>query len=338
MEMADMANVLVTGGLGLIGREVVKILYLRGDRVLILDNRSRGRGVPLDLPRVEVLEADLGRRAPTGSWMTFSDGAEVNRVIHLAAQVCGVKKASEVEADLMTANMLIDSNVLEAAASCGVEKLVYMSTACVYPVGRQLEPDSPALREEWAWPAGPENGYGMAKLCGERLVEAYQRIGCPFVVVRGFNIYGPGEDYGEGSHVIPELFRKFLTARVNGGPVEVYGDGLQTRAFTYHSYAAEAIVLAMDLLWPGKSPVNISGEEAVSIRTLVELVAGLTGAHWVPVHYDHGPQGVRGRRGDITRAREILGWRPRTPLETGLSRVMAWMSRDISIPEIAEAV
>jgi len=335
--MSDL--VWVTGGAGMIGSAVVKVLIDNGRRVLVLDNLSRGRAEFVH-PHATLIGVDLAHPVPYE--LLRESPAEI---YHLAARVGGVNYITK-EQVLNLRNAAIDWNIMEAALHCGAS-LLYCSTACVYPVRLQdeecyAETGSVLLSEDTAACVGaqPESIYGWAKLLGELSVTAYcqelfkyqracEHFGRPFKIVRMFNVYGPREvPSPETGHVIPALIHKVLCG---DPPLEVWGSGRAIRAFTYVDDAAQGILTVMDA---GRSgvPYNIGTPEGVTIAELAYLILRLLN---IPdaeskVRFDESkPEGVFGRTADISRARK-LGWEPKTSLADGIARTIAWCQRWLS--------
>ena len=285
-----------------------------GHQVMGLDNYSRG------LYEAEFIrKGDVRHRTSLACMYDFQP--EV--VFHLAAEVWGVKVAQKHNYDMMRHNMAVDAAVLGAAVEVGAKRIIYPSTACVYPVENQSEWDS-VLSEDMAWgkEAGgaphPESGYGWAKLMGEVQV---RHLPIEWVVFRLFNVYGEGENHGAGSHVIPELIRKTLAAP-EGGTMQVYGDGSAGRTFLHVSDAVRAYQNAIECE-PGTT-MNIGNPEPVRIRELAQKIVKIDGREVLPVYDPSQPEGVKGRTPDITRAREVLSWEPKVGLDEGLKRAYGY--------------
>ena len=323
-----MDSVVITGGAGLQGSRLARRLLEMGRKVTVADNFSRGSSLNLENIKdaIQIRRVDL--RKPEECLEVFRD---VDTVFHLAAHLGGVEYAhgsssmSSHGVSMGTDNMLIDTNVIRACINNKVERLLYTSTACIYPVELQMTADAPPLREKQAYPANAESPYGWAKLMGEIICQACAKEnGLKVAIVRLFNVYGEGEDMSPGSHVIPELMRKAIWY-----PDEdfvVYGDGSQTRAFTYVDDAVEGLIAAMER-YATADPINIGGEETISVRELAERIVLLSGKR-IPLKFEISrPVGVRGRRADITKARTALGWFPRVSMDVGLKKTFDWALR-----------
>jgi len=306
---------------------LVRLLLEEGHEVFVIDNFERGTRENLKdvQDKVQVIECDLTDQLRSEMVITkhgFDD------VYHLAARVGGVGYVTKHPAECFTPNLQMNVNVLETCRKAEVDRLLFTSTACIYPVELQERPDAPALKEIDDRPYNPESGYGWAKLTAEHLYDAYTReYGMKICTVRMFNVYGPGEDMGESSHVIPMLIRKAVTY-----PEEefiVWGSGDATRAFTFVSDVTTGLILAMEK-GINNGPYNIGGHERVSVRRLAEMVKKISGKEEMPIIFDASmPDGVRGRAADWTKAREELGWNPQISLEEGLRITYEWAEKKI---------
>jgi nucleoside-diphosphate-sugar epimerase len=248
------------------------------------------------------------------------------RVFNLAADMGGMGFIETHRADCMM-NVLISAQLLAAARDAGVERYFFASSACVYPANRQDRADRPALREEDAYPADPEDGYGWEKLFAERLCRHFHEdFGLDARVGRLHNVYGPFGAWRGGREKAPAaLCRKVLEARAMHEPrIEIWGDGAQSRSFLHVDDAVEGILRLMDAE-NVRGPLNIGSEERVSVDTLVDLLESLAGVRCARAYVRDAPRGVAGRCSDNTRVRAELGWQPRVPLREGLRGLMDWM-------------
>jgi len=221
---------------------------------------------------------------------------------------------------------LIDIHLLEAARLNGVKRLFYASSACVYPAYRQDTPNVAALKEEDAYPAEPEDGYGWEKLYAERLCRHYaEDLGLETRVVRFHNIFGPLGTYDGGREKSPAAFCRKLALAKDGDVIEVWGDGKQRRSYCYIDDCVEGICRMMRSDFRG--PLNLGHDRMVTIDELVDMVAKIAGKR-ISKQYDLSkPQGVRGRNSDNTRLRQVLTWEPAISLEEGLDRTYHWIRR-----------
>ena len=309
---------LVSGAGGFIGHHLVKRLRADGHWV---------RGVDLELPAYEASPAnefvrlDLRERA---SCREAVSGIE--RVYHLAADMGGIGYITASRASIARNNVLIDAHMLDASLEAGVSRLLYSSSACVYPQSLQETTSASPLKEGDAWPADPEPGYGLQKLYAEKLCEYYRTDhGLDTRVVRFHNVYGPLGTYRGGKEKSPAaLCRKIALANA-GDEIDVWGDGHQTRSYMYVDDCVEGLLRLMASSFV--SPLNLGTDRAVSINELVDIIAAVAGK---PVRVRHDlskPQGVRGRNSDNSQIRRVLGWMPSIALEDGLRDTYRWIEQ-----------
>ena len=319
--MADI-RVLVTGGSGFIGHHLANALKRRGYWVRSADIRPVEFG---ELRADECCLLDLRRRDDARRAV---EGIE--HVYALAADMGGMGYISRHDARILHDNALIDLNTVEAARCGGVTRLLYASSACVYPEYRQDNRNVTPLAEEHAYPAAPQDAYGWEKLISERLCTYYrQDYGLDTRIVRFHNVYGPEGTWDGGREKAPAaLARKIAAAKLTGShEIEIWGDGLQTRSFCYIDDCIEGIHRLMESDY--HEPLNLGQNRLITINDLALLIADI--AQW-PVRLRHvpGPQGVRGRNSDNTRLRQVLGWEPAISLEEGLARTYAWIERQVA--------
>ena len=244
----------------------------------------------------------------------------------------------ENDADIMHNSVSINLNVLEEQRKWNEiteqykTKIFYSGSACMYPEHNQLDPDNPDCREESAYPADPDSEYGWEKLFSERLYFAYNRnYGIPVRVARYHNIFGPEGTWEGGREKAPAaICRKVAYLPEEGGAIEVWGDGLQTRSFLYIDECIEATRRLMDSEFIG--PVNIGSEEMVTINQLVDTAAKVSGKVVEKNHID-GPLGVRGRNSNNDVFRRELGWDYSQTLEEGISKTYVWIKSQIESSE-----
>ena len=314
--MAFRARVLVTGAGGFIGHHLVTALVERGYWV---------RGADLYLPRYERTRAHafelLDLRRPSDCLQAVRG---VDEVYHLAANMGGIGFIETHRAEIVRDNTLINTHTLEAARIQGVERLLFTSSACVYPASLQRSSDAAPLREEQAYPADAEDGYGWEKLMAERLCRHYREdFGLDTRVVRFHNIFGPLGTFEGGREKSPAAFCRKVALAAENDEIEVWGDGRQTRSYCYVDDCVEGLHRLMRSSWT--EPLNLGQDRLVSVDELVDLIAEVAGKH-VKKRHDHAkPQGVRGRNSDNTRLRQVLGWVPQTSLERGLELTYRWI-------------
>jgi UDP-glucose 4-epimerase len=327
------APVLVTGGASFIGSHLVEALVEVGAEVTVADDLSSGRREHLSnvASDIRLLEGDLRDAAFAGE---AAAGSSV--VFHLAAMHGGRGYIDTHPVECMS-NMSLDHTVYAAATAAGASKIVFASSACVYPVTLQADADDRLLlREEDAGfdePGGAfaDGEYGWYKLMGELQLRAFHKqFGIDAVACRIFTAYGERENE---SHAVIALIAKAL-ARLD--PYPIWGDGRQTRNFTYVGDTAGGMLLAGALL-DGFEVVNVGTSEHVSIATLIELIFELTG--WRPDEIERQldkPVGVRSRAADTTRCEKLLGWRPEFGVEDGMRRTIDWYRANTAPERLAD--
>ena len=311
-----MQRVLVSGAGGFIGHHLVKYLKGRGYWV---------RGVDLKIPEYGKTSADEFALLDLRRWDDCLQATRgIQEVYNLAANMGGIGFIESHKAEIMHDNALINIHMLEAARLHGVVRYLYTSSACVYPGYRQDSPEVTPLREEDAYPADPEDGYGWEKLFSERQCRHYREdYGLETRVVRFHNIYGPLGTYDGGREKSPAAICRKIALVEDDDEIEVWGDGEQTRSYCFIDDCVEGIYRLMRSEF--SSPLNLGSDRLVTINQLVDIVAGVAGKGVRRRHDLTKPQGVRGRNSDNTRLREVLGWEPQTSLEEGLRRTYHWI-------------
>jgi len=315
-----MRKALVTGAGGFIGHHLASYLVERGYWV---------RGVDLKPPEFEATRAHEFEILDLRRWdacLVATRG--VDEVYALAANMGGIGFIHSHKAEISRDNVLINVHTLEAARTNRVERLLYTSSACVYPGYRQESPDVTPLREEDAYPADPEDGYGWEKLFTERVCRHYwEDYGLETRVVRFHNIFGPLGTYDGGREKSPAaICRKVALAR-DGDAVEIWGDGKQTRSYCYIDDCVEGIHRLMRSGFT--EPLNLGQDRLISVDELVDIVTRLAGKRLFKSHDLAKPQGVRGRNSDNDRLRQVLGWEPQVSLEDGLGRTYRWIASQL---------
>lgn len=311
---------LVTGAGGFIGHHLVKYLQAKGYWV---------RGVDIKLPEFEQSTAQDFRLLDLREAPNCVEAAQgVDEVYNLAADMGGIGYITAYHAVIARNNVLINSNMLEASHVNKVKRFLYSSSACIYPMFLQTSPDVTPLKEEDAYPADPEEGYGWEKLFTEKLCQYYrQDFGLATRIVRFHNVYGPLGTWDGGKEKAPAaLSRKIAIARP-GDTIEVWGDGEQTRSFMYIDDCVEGIyrIAHMDY----EQPLNLGTDELVTVNQLIDIISKVAGK---PVHKRHDltkPQGVRGRNSDNSKIRQVLGWEPSIRLEAGLATTYKWIEQQV---------
>lgn len=317
-----MENVLVTGAGGFIGNHLVSHLKQEGYWV---------RGVDLKRPEYSESEADEFQIRDLRNRADAEEATRgVQQVYALAADMGGMGFISKFHAEILHNNLLIDTHTLEASRANDVERFLYTSSACIYPLYLQSETDVSPLKEEDAYPAEPEDAYGWEKLVIERMCMHYQvQYGTQTRVVRLHNIFGPQGTWEGGREKAPAaMCRKVATAKLAGSSeVEIWGDGEQTRSFCF---IGDCVVGLRKLMESDYSkPLNLGQDRLITINQLADSVADIAGIEITKRHI-HGPQGVRGRNSDNTRLRQVLDWEPEISLEEGLRQTYEWIEREVA--------
>lgn len=310
----------VTGAGGFIGHHLVNFLVDRGYWV---------RGADLKRPEYEPSRAHEFQLLDLRRWedcLAATRGVE--QVYALAANMGGIGFIESNKAQIMHDNVLINVHTLEAARQNACDRLLYTSSACVYPGYRQTRAAVEPLKEEDAYPADPEDGYGWEKLYSERLCRHYwEDHGLDTRVVRFHNIYGPLGTYDGGREKSPAAICRKVALAYDGDEIEIWGDGEQTRSYCYVSDTVDGIHRLMGS--SHREPLNLGTDKLVTINELVDVVSAIAGKQLSKRHDTSKPQGVRGRNSDNTRLREVLQWEPMTALEAGLERTYGWIESEL---------
>jgi nucleoside-diphosphate-sugar epimerase len=283
------------------------------------------RGVDIKAPEFEKTDADEFVIADLRSYAECRLVTKnIEEVYHLAADMGGIGYISSSHASIALNNTLINAHTLRAARENGVKRFLFSSSACVYPQHLQRSADVTPLREEDAFPADPEEGYGLEKLYMEKLCQYFtEDWGFPTRVVRFHNVYGPLGTYDGGREKAPAAICREVAQIANKSDIEIWGDGKQTRSFMYIDDCVEGIYRIMRSDYG--SPLNLGTDELVSIDELVDIISKIAGKTLVKNHDTSRPQGVRGRNSDNSRLLSVLGWEPRTPLRRGLVPTYRWI-------------
>lgn len=328
-----MKRILITGGCGMIGSNLAKRLIKEGNEIYIIDNLWRGK--------LEYLNDESGRPVIDIDTHFFNRDLSipgscddilplVDYVVHLADIVAGIDYVFNNQGDLFRQNNLINSNVINSCRRAGRERIkgfLYVGTACSFPLTRQNSLDVVPLREEELYPALPESAYGWSKLMGQLETDFMEKeCGIPCCTLMFHNVYGAPCDYGERSQVIPALIRKAIN--YPGEPFNVWGSGLQGRAFIHVNDIVNALCLALDKGW-GHGYIQIGPSVCTSIKEIAETVVAISGKE-IDIFYDTTkPEGDKARCADYSKAREILGWEPQVSLIDGLKEQYQWIKQQI---------
>ncbi len=318
--MKKKTHVLVTGAGGFIGHHLVSRLKSEGFWV---------RGADLKYPEFAPTAADEFEILDLRRWddcLLATRGIDV--VYNLAADMGGIGYITAYLADIARYNVLINAHMLEASRLNGVGKFLFSSSACVYAQDKQKDCDVVPLKEENAFPADPEPGYGWEKLFTEELCRYYRKdYGFENRIVRFHNVYGPLGTYEGGKEKAPAAICRKVALAHSGDEIEVWGDGQQTRSFLYIDDCVEGLIRLMASDYP--HALNLGTDRLVTVDALVDLVCAIAGKTLTKRHDTTKPQGVRGRNSDNTRLRQVLGWEPAITLEDGLRQTYCWIEEQL---------
>ncbi len=320
-----MKRVLVCGAGGFIGHHLVSHLKSKGYWV---------RGVDLKYPEFETSQADdfiIGDlRLLDVVQQVINSGGIIDEIFQLAADMGGAGYifTGDHDANVMHNSGMINLNIIDEATKANVKKVFYSSSACIYPEYNQLDPDNPKCSEDSAYPAAPDSEYGWEKLFSERLYLAYHRNhNIPVRIARFHNIYGPLGTWQGGREKAPAAICRKVAEADDGGTIDVWGDGQQTRSFLYIDACIDSVMKLMnsDLI----GPYNIGSDEMVTINQLVETAANVANKS---IHINHidGPLGVRGRNSDNELILKDLGWAPTFSLHDGINHTYHWIQSQIN--------
>jgi nucleoside-diphosphate-sugar epimerase len=313
--------VCVTGAGGFIGHHLVTLLKQEGYWV---------RGVDLKYPEYTEVDADEFELLDLRRWDSALQATRgVDHVYALAADMGGMGFISTHHAEILRNNSLINLHTLDAARINDVRRYLYSSSACIYPEYRQTETDVVPLKESDAYPAQPQDAYGWEKLFTELLCSYYaDEYPMRTRIVRFHNIYGPNGTYDGGREKAPAAICRKVVLAEDGGGIEIWGDGEQTRSFCYIDDCVEGIYRIMQSDFA--KPLNLGTDEMVSINELAGLVTEVAGKRDIALEHIPGPQGVRGRNSDNSLLRKVLGWEPKTPLRAGLVPTYRWIEKRLT--------
>jgi len=321
--MSNKKTAIVCGAGGFIGGHLVTRLKREGYWVRGVDIKAHEYGnenaddfVVGDLRDFEVCKALFDR--------------PIDEVYQLAADMggAGYLFTGDNDAAVMHNSALINLNMLEISRLNDVKKIFYSSSACVYPEHNQMDPDNPKCSEDTVYPASPDSEYGWEKLFSERLFLTYNKnYQMEVRIARFHNIFGPEGTWDGGKEKVPAAVCRKVALAEDGGEIEIWGDGKQTRSFLFVEECVEAVRRLMEGEFIG--PVNIGSEEMLPINELVEMVAQVAGKT-IRIKHIPGPLGVRGRNSDNELIREKLGWAPSRPLIEGITTTYQWISEQVA--------
>lgn len=317
----------------MIGSNLVKRLVKEGHDVYVMDNLWRGKidylndegGKPVIDLNTHFYLVDIAKGDGMDDIVSRMD-----YVIHLADIVAGIGYVFNNQGELFRQNNLINTNLFHSVRKAGKERikgLIYVGTACSYPLTRQNSLDVIPLREEELYPAMPESAYGWSKLIGQLEIEYLEKeTGIPCCTLQFHNVYGSPCDYGDCSQVIPALIRKAVN--YPDEPFDVWGSGEQGRAFIHVSDIVEALCMALEKGW-GHGWIQIGPSECTSIKSVAEEIIKISGKDIKPFYDTTKPEGDKARCADYSKAKAVLGWEPKVKLEDGLCEQYEWVKNQI---------
>ena len=318
-----MKKALVCGAGGFIGGHLVNRLKSEGYWVRGVDIKENEYG---NDAADEFILGDLTDPIVARAVVTY----DLDEIYQLAADMggAGFVFTGENDAAIMHNSVLCNLNILEAAKDKGVKRIFYSSSACMYPEYNQLDPNNPKCSEDSAYPAAPDSEYGWEKLFSERLYLTYQRNhGIEARIGRFHNIFGPQGTWDGGREKAPAAVCRKVALAEEGGSIDIWGDGKQTRSFLIVDECVEGIRRLMQSDFSG--PVNIGSEEMISLNDFARLVIGISGKT-ISISNIPGPLGVRGRNSDNKLIQAKLGWAPSIPLKKGVEKTYAWITEQLA--------
>lgn len=314
-------KILVTGAGGFIGHHLVKFLKQKGNWV---------RGVDIKRPEFERTSADDFRLMDLREYKNCLKACRgVDEVYQVAADMGGIGYITVYHAAIFRNNALINLNMLEAALKNKIERYLFTSSACIYPQYLQNKTDVRPLREEDAYPADAEQGYGWEKLFTELACQYYMEdFGMKTYAVRFHNIFGPLGTYEGGKEKSPAAICRKIALAKQEDEIEIWGDGLQTRSYCYIDDCVDGIYRLMQSDF--HKPINLGQDRMITINELVDMIAKIAGKKIGKRHDLSKPQGVRGRNADVTLIKKVLDWEPRISLEKGLEITYKWIYEELA--------
>ena len=325
-----MKKIVVAGAGGFIAGHLVVELKNKGYQVRAVDKKPLNQWYQVS-EGVDNLVLDL-----TIKENSYKAVNGYNEVFNLAADMGGMGFIESHKADCML-SVLINTHMLMAAKDCGIDRFFYASSACVYNGDKQTDPENPGLKEEDAYPALAEDGYGWEKLFSERMCRHFREdFGLITRVARFHNVYGPHGTYDGGREKAPAaICRKVIDKELYGkDEIVIWGDGHQTRSFMYIDDCVKGII---DIMYSNiEEPINLGSSEMVSINQLTDLAESIAGYKLKRTYDPNAPKGVRGRNSENTLIRKYLGWEPSIPLKDGLTKTFIWIKEQMILEKSAK--
>jgi len=316
----------VLGGCGFIGHHLARRLQQEGYWVRVADIKAPEH-CDLSTFADDFYQGNLANEQM--AYEALNLGRTDVEVYQLAADMGGAMYifTGDNDSNVMTNSVAVNVNVVRSMMRLGLKKVFYSSSACVYPEHNQMDPDNPNCEESSAYPANPDSEYGWEKLFSERLYMAYRRNhGLECRIARFHNIYGVEGTWQGGREKAPAALCRKVVTTLDGGTIDMFGDGKQTRSFLYVDECVEGILRLMRSdYW---KPVNIGSEEMISINDFATMIAEVAGKN-ININHIPGPLGVRGRSSDNRLIREVLEWEPNAPLREGITKTYNWVKQQI---------
>lgn len=314
-------RILVTGAGGFIGSHMASELFRQGNFIRAVD--IKWDNYIEDPYSNEKLILDL--RDKNNCLKATKD---IDIVFNFAANMGGIGYITEVGAEIMYDNVLINTNMTKSCVENQIRRLLFSSSACIYPTYKQLDAQIKPLAEGDAYPADPDNFYGWEKIYTEKLLEAFNRdCGLDIRVVRYHNIYGPQGTYKGGKEKSPAALCRKIAEAADPGEIEIWGDGKQTRSYCYIDDCVKGTIMLMES--DCNKPLNIGSDRLVTIEELADMIIKISGKKINKKHNLDAPQGVRGRNADLTLCKQVLHWQPEVSLEQGLKNTYLWIEGQI---------
>jgi len=310
-------RILITGGGGFIGSHLARYLYQQGHFIRIADVKFDDYIKEKNYTEKQKLDLRIWENC-----LKVTKG--IDKVYNLAANMGGIGFITEVGAEVMYDNILINAYMLEASRKNKVKRYLFTSSACVYPTYRQTNPNVKGLKEEDAYPADPDNFYGWEKLFTEKMCEAYQRdYKMDIRVLRYHNVYGLEGTYKGGREKSPAALCRKVAEATNPGEITIWGDGKQSRSYCYVDDAVKGTITLMESNYT--KPINIGSDRLVTINQLADIITRISGKKITKKYDTTAAQGVRGRNADLTQVKKALHWEPKISLEEGLAKTYKWI-------------